>query len=173
MTDACETTTRQQLLGHVLEASQLGLEALELLRPALEVATRLGTQAEVEEGAQAAGLCRLARWALDEYHNALDVIREEAARSLRAACATLDASVTARGGGRRLCYGAACFFEQVLSCNALSREIVGLGLVRASACRAGFVPSPGFHWHDLAAALSVAGLCLRRCGFLVQRMVLS
>lgn len=87
MSQACETVTRQQLLGRVLEASQLGLEALEMLRPALEVATRLGAQAEAEaeEGAQAAGVCRLARWALDEYHNALDLIREETARSLREA----------------------------------------------------------------------------------------
>ena len=85
MSQACETVTRQQLLGRVLEASQLGLEALEMLRPALEVATRLGTQAEAEEGAQAAGVCRLARWALDEYHNALGLIREETARSLREA----------------------------------------------------------------------------------------
>ncbi|OQS44532.1 hypothetical protein [Chromobacterium haemolyticum] len=82
MNALCEVEERRQLLGRVLDASQLGLEALDLVIPAVEAAERLCVSLGSEDGEPIAGLCRLVRWAMEDYHGMLDNVREEAATAL-------------------------------------------------------------------------------------------
>ncbi|KMN83878.1 hypothetical protein JW897_10145 [Chromobacterium alkanivorans] len=82
MTSLCDVNERRRLLGEVLDASQLGLEALDLVIPAVEAAERLCLSLGSEDGEPIAGLCRLVRWAMEDYHGMLDNVREEAATAL-------------------------------------------------------------------------------------------
>lgn len=82
MTSLCDVNERRRLLGEVLDANQMGLEALDLVIPAMEAAERLCLGLDAEDGVPIAGLCRLVRWAMEDYHGMLEMAREEAATAL-------------------------------------------------------------------------------------------
>lgn len=67
------------LRTHAIDASNLGMEALNLIGSLLYAIERLATDLDAVSSSHVIGLIRIAGKEIDDYHNTLDCIREEAA----------------------------------------------------------------------------------------------